>query len=73
VKRALSEAGPQALEGAGYSHTFVWVSISVVQFRHPEFVDDEALEVAREDREECDRNEPMRCSFEHSKMVFNRR
>jgi hypothetical protein len=44
-----------------------------VQFRHSEFVDDEALEVAREDREECDRNEPMRCSFEHSKMVFNRR
>src|ERR1700733_7328960 len=30
-----------------------------VQFRHSEFVDDEALEVAREDREECDRNEPM--------------
>jgi hypothetical protein len=49
------------------------VSISVCAVQALRVLDDEALEAAREDRDECDRNEAMRCSFEHSKMVFNRR
>jgi hypothetical protein len=38
-----------------------------------EVLDDEALEAAREDRVNAIATKAMRCSFERSKMVFNRR